>query len=148
MKGASPKMSNGQIEVLRLDAYQRDMRKDSFTRCELNERVMKVSGAKDRKTTAKFVDLVAPGMTGRLTAKLTSRTGGNENTNEHIQFLANKKQTKDNAQLREQAAQAKKDKKRQRDAEEEERQNAPLPTIVDASSRGRQRKRTDFGGSK
>jgi hypothetical protein len=44
----------------------------------------------------------------------------NENINEHIQFLANKKQTKDNAQLREQAAQAKKDKKRQRDAEEEE----------------------------
>jgi len=72
----------------------------------------------------------------------------NENINEHIQFLANKKQTKVNAQLREQAAQAKKDKKRQRDAEEEERQNAPLHTIVDTSSRGRQRKRSDFGGGK
>ena len=72
----------------------------------------------------------------------------NENINEHIQFLANKKQTKDNAQLREQAAHAKKDKKRQRDAEEEERQNAPLHTIVDSSSRGRQRKKTDFGGGK
>jgi len=68
----------------------------------------------------------------------------NENIDEHIQFLANKKQTKDNAQSREQAAQA---KKRQRD-EEEERQNAPLHTIVDTSSRGRQRRRTDFGGGK
>jgi hypothetical protein len=86
----------------------------------------------------------------------------NENINGHIQFLANKKQTKDNAQLREQdaqakkdkkrqrelATQAKKDKKRQRDAEEEERQNVPLHTIVDTSSRGRQRKRIYFSGGK